>query len=224
MNIGFNKTFTIVGKAVDTDEVKRTRTFVITAETTDADKEVVVTKGINLDNFRVNPVVFYMHDSWSIVGKSIWEKRQIKEGVPRMVAQVQFMDSELANDVWHQCDTDFLRGASIGCPWSSLSCRDCTPEDVKDNPHYKGARSLITKCEIREWSVVSVPSCPLALALEKGLITKHTQHYFTDVTPAPTRGKPFRVVELNREEKKFLTPMEAERIIKRRAAFVAGRI
>ena len=221
MNNGSIKTFTIVGKSVDSDEAKRTRTFVISAEVTDADREVVVTKGISLDNFRANPVVCYMHDSWGVIGKSLWEKRQTKEGIPQMVAKVQFMDSELADDVWHQCDTDFLRGASIGCPWGSLTYKDCTPDDIKENPHYKGARALITKAEMREWSVVSVPSCPLALALEKGFITKHTSHYFTDVTP---KAKPFRVVELTKEEKRFLTTAQAERIIKRRAAFVAGRI
>ena len=52
MNNGSIKTFTIVGKSVDSDEAKRTRTFVISAEVTDADREVVVTKGISLENFR----------------------------------------------------------------------------------------------------------------------------------------------------------------------------
>lgn len=223
MNIGSNKTITFIGKAVESDTAKRTRTFVISAEVVDADREVVITKGVSIENFRPNPVVCYMHDSWAVIGKSLWEKKQTKEGIPQMVAKVQFMDSELANDVWHQCDTDFLRGASIGCPWSSLTYKDCTPEDVKDNPHYKGARSLIVKSELREWSIVSIPSCPLALALEKGLITEHTKHYFTEVVPEQ-RVRPFRVIELSKEEKKFLTPAQAEVIIKRRAAFLAGRI
>lgn len=219
------KTAEFIGKQVESDDAKRTKTFVISSEVVDSDKEVVLVKGINLTNFRKNPVVLFSHDPFAIVGKSLWEKRRSKEGIPELVAKVQFADTDVAEDVWKLCDTDFLRGASIGYPWAGLSVRECTPEDIKDNTHWKGARRIIEKTEMREWSIVSVPACPNAL-LEKSCF-KVIKSYFKvsdetqDVTPK------FRVcpaVELTKVEKKFLTSVEAEVIIRKRAAFIAGRI
>ncbi|MBR4583052.1 MAG: hypothetical protein IKO34_04485, partial [Bacteroidales bacterium] len=53
-------------------------------------------EGMNLDRFRVNPVMLYQHDKYSVIGK--WENIRIEDG--KLLADAKFdSEDELARQV-----------------------------------------------------------------------------------------------------------------------------
>lgn len=152
-------------KEIDNDE--RTIKSVITTDRVDRDSEVVVTKGLDFEGFRKNPVVLFMHDATKIIGKALW----VKVGRGEAVAKTQFAETDFAEEVWQHVKGGFLKGVSIGMDFMTMQRRDLTEKDVQKRADWAGAKAIIEKAEILEFSFVSIPANPDALvrADRKGL-------------------------------------------------------
>ncbi len=159
-------------KTLGVDDKERTVTNVISREVPDRDREVVRVRGLDLDNFRKNPVVFFMHDPVSVIGKSLWQKIRRRANVNEMIALTKFAETPLANEVFELQKGDFLRGASVGLNMRTMVMKEIKAADVRKNPDLAEADFFIDEAELLEYSIVSVPANPDALtaAVDKGLV------------------------------------------------------
>ncbi len=146
-------------KAQDIDEEERTVIAVISTDTIDRDGEVLVPKGVQVENFEKNPVIPWSHNSsLPPIGKALW----IKKGTKRILAKVKFATTDRAEEVWQLFKGKFLRAFSVG--FMPLEGHRPTPDDIKANPMLAEARFIITKWELLEFSPVTIPANPEALA------------------------------------------------------------
>lgn len=163
--------------ASDTD----TGTFKMVISTSSVDRhgESVDQKGWQLENYQVNPIVLWSHDSWAMpIG--VTDKIYV-EG-EKLIAEGRFAPAEvnpLAQQVRRAYELGIMNMASVGF----------IPHEQEGNTY--------TKCELLEWSFVPVPANPQCSRLEekelgelisKGLIidkmiTKDTE--VAEVLPAP---------------------------------------
>ena len=155
-------------KVNDIDSEERTVTAVISTDAIDRDDEVLLPKGADLENFKKNPVVLWSHNSsLPPIGKALWIERKGK----KIIAKVQFAMTELAEDVWQLFKGGFLKAFSVGFMPKEPG-RAPTPADLKRNPELANARRIFADWELLEFSPVSVPANPeaLATAIKEGTI------------------------------------------------------
>lgn len=129
--------------------------FVITNETVDRDGDVVVAAGLEIDNYLQNPVVLWGHDTFDApIGRCTSLKR-VGDG---WEADVEFVPVEnpyngaKAEGIRQLLQEGFLHAVSIGF----------IPKDAEFNE--EGGME-ITKAELTEFSIVSVPCNPEALII-----------------------------------------------------------
>lgn len=187
------------GKTVDVDEEERTVTSIISTDRVDSDKEIVLPKGLNLKRHNKNPVVFFMHDAKIVVGKSLWKK--LISGDREMLAKTQFAETDFADEVFTLVKGDFIRGWSVGMDPATFKGREITEKDVRKRSDWAGARFIIEKAELLEYSVATIPANEDALnrAYGEGLI-KHTKQYLpcgAVVTPIDEADDPPTVVRID---------------------------
>lgn len=187
-------TMPIVTKASVVDVNKRDRTVnaIIATDRVDSDKEVIQIAGLDMSRFDKNPVVLFMHDPHSVVGKCTEWRRRKKD----ITAVTQFAETDLAEEVFQLCIDGFLKGWSVGMECGSIERRDITAQDVRKRKDWTGARWIIEKAMVGEYSVVSLPANEDALtqASKKGLI-KLTRKWLTpNVANVPNVAPPVRVV------------------------------
>ena len=172
-----------VDKAVEVDDKERTVTGFISTESMDRDREVVEMQGIDLNQFRKNPVVPWAHDYHGLpVGKSQWIKQTVKNGLKGLLAKTQFASAKanpFAENVFQCFKEGILRGFSIG--FIPLKFTDHETKAGEFSPTRTYHKVLLL-----EYSPVPVPSNPdsLALALKSGIdgkLIKEMQGYIKDV-------------------------------------------
>ena len=139
----------------------RTETSYVSTVAMDRAREIVVPEGVDLTDYRLNPVVLFEHDPTKLVGKCQW----IKADEKGLIAKSQYIkrpnDYEgewLPDFVWAMIVADVLRGKSIG--FLPTEIRDPEPEEIEANPVLE---RVITKSLLLEFSAVSIPSNPIAL-------------------------------------------------------------
>jgi phage head maturation protease len=156
------------GEVDDVDKSKRTVTATITTDAIDRYHEVILAKGIQLDNFRENPVVLWCHAGTVVIGKNLWIKRFTKDGKSGLIAKTLFAKTEKAEEVFQLYCQGFLNGWSIGASpdWSAYG--QPTEEEVKARPELKKCRCVYRKVELLEYSAVSIPANPDAIGNEIG--------------------------------------------------------
>lgn len=122
---------------------------VITTENLDRYEEVISLSGWELEHYRNNPVVLWGHDHSCLIGMAT--SVEVVDG--KMIAKGKFAPTEQGQEVRKLYDAGFLRATSVGF----------IEKERQGN--------LITKAELLEFSFVSVPANPyaLALAMEKEL-------------------------------------------------------
>lgn len=132
------------------------KSFILSDESVNDRGYRVLTKGINLERFKKNPVMLWMHrrdDGWDFtqvlpIGK--WENIRKEDG--KLLADPVFDENDkFAQLIKSKVENDFIKGASIGI----------NPVELSDDPKLleKGqTRATITKCEIYEASIVDMPS------------------------------------------------------------------
>lgn len=122
--------------------------FVISDESVNSYGYIVKTDGIDTAAFERNPVMLYMHERKTVVGR--WENIR-KEG-NKLLADAVFDEStELGKTVKAQVENGFLRSASIGV-------------DIIEDTVINGIKT-VTKCSLFEVSIVDIPANQNALKL-----------------------------------------------------------
>lgn len=168
----------ICTKALEVDEKERSIVGVITTEDVDHDEEIVKTSGISLTTFRKNPIVLFMHDHREIVGKSLWQKVKQVSGLGRIVAKTQFADTLFAQEIFALMGGGFLRGLSVGLNPRTMEIREPNRRDLRKLAGDRLPERIIVKCELLEYSIVTIPANAEALstAVTKGLV-RYTEPY-----------------------------------------------
>lgn len=154
---------------------------VITTDTIDRDREIVVPSGIDTKAYMGNAVVLYQHNGWSTpVGKCLWIKRT-PDG-RGLLAKVQFWKSPEAQDLYDLYATGFMSAFSIG--FRTLEGSPPTPEEVRADPTKADCRFIHRKTELLEFSCVTIPCNPDAVVVEKSLRSPTMQRLVAEVRAA----------------------------------------
>lgn len=123
-------------------------TFVVSDESVNSYGMVTLTAGIDTSRFEQNPVMFYMHERATIVGR--W--KNIRKEDDKLLADAVFDDTTpIGKQVKDQVEKGFLRAASIGI-------------EIVERKTIKGV-DTVTKCILNEISIVDVPANENALKL-----------------------------------------------------------
>lgn len=149
-------------------ETKKPITFILSDDSINESGFRIDTAGIDIDQFKVNPIMLYMHNranEWSnpeLLPIGIWVNVR-KEG-GKLLADAEFdMDDEFAAKVAKKVEKGHLRASSVGIRVIAVS------DDEADLQ--KGqTRSTITKSKLLEASIVDIPrnGNALRLAFEDG--------------------------------------------------------
>lgn len=155
MNI-LKRVFTSEIKGID--EAERTLTAYISTDARDRMNESLDPSGVDMTNYRKNPVVLWAHDySKPPIGKAMWVKRD-GNGI---ISKVKFANTEMGNEIFQLYKDGFLKAFSVGF----------IPKETEDGDGEKKPRRTYKKWEMLEYSAVPVPANPeaLTLAIQKGL-------------------------------------------------------
>lgn len=154
-----------------TDE--RTAINYISTRTIDRDKEIIVPDGVDLREFRKNPVLLFGHN-WS--EPPIGSDSAVKSDGFGILAKSQFAETAFASDIWSLVKDQHLRTSSIGfMPVEFVKNGTPAFDDLVDmlsatwkELTKKAARELrgfITKSVLIEHSIVTIPSNRESLVL-----------------------------------------------------------
>lgn len=140
------------------------RPVLISTDDIDRMGDIVEPRGMDIANFRKNPVVLWAHD---YALPPIGSAESIKRMEHGILAKVRWASTEFAQQIKLLYDEGHLRAWSVGFiprAWEPIESKD---EDGQ--PRQTGRR--YTKAELLEFSAVPVPANPnaLSLALTKGL-------------------------------------------------------
>ncbi|GEM_PF-2764348 len=149
-----------VGELLDEDkDADGTRPVMITTDAIDRMNEVVDPKGIDLENFKKNPVILFAHRyDLPPIGSAQWIQRR-EHGI---VAKPRFANTQFAQEIKQLYVDGHMKAWSIG-----FIPLEMQPGDGKKN----SPNRIYTKSELLEFSAVPVPANPeaLSLAMTKGL-------------------------------------------------------
>lgn len=132
---------------------------ILTKEIEDRDGEVIKVAGVNIDNFRKNPIVLDTHRHNTSIEDIIGrmpnvEKTTDANGIPMIVGEVEFADTPKGQLAKKLVDKNILKTVSIG-----FSSKD-----------FDVATRTITESELFEVSFVSVPANPEATTMKNAKI------------------------------------------------------
>ena len=147
-------------KVKEIDSEKREVVGVISTDAIDRDKEILLPKGAQLDNFKKNPVIPWSHNTFDPpIGKALW----IKRTKTALIAKVRFATTDRAEEVWQLFKQGFLNAFSVG--FKPIKGHSPTPDEIKKTPEWAEANWIFDKWELLEFSPVTVPANPEALAI-----------------------------------------------------------
>lgn len=160
------------GARTEVEGIDRTKMCVpctITTQDEDRSRDIVVTAGIDLAKHKTNPVVLWNHGAETLlpIGKSEDEGGaytvSLHKGKARAVTYFS-QKSQLAEQVFSLVEEGILRGVSIG-----FTLAPDGVEKRQDRGTSQGWPGLlISRCEMFEYSHVTVPDNPHALADKVG--------------------------------------------------------
>ena len=132
--------------------------FIANSGKPDIINDVLVAKGVDLERYKANPVVSYMHaaafssDPNTVIAKGdVWVENNML-----MLGIVKFDDNELAQEVKRKIDNDMLNTVSV-----SFLPKDGAYKTVDEKEVF-----MITKSELLEVSVVNIPADPGAVKVK----------------------------------------------------------
>lgn len=157
-------------------EGERADVSIVTSEAVDRDKEVVLASGLDLTQFRANPVVTANHNYQAFpVGKAQWIKRcgtlhkakTIYADKPK-----DWKDSWVPDAVWGMVKSGVLRGKSIG--FFPIRSHEPTAAELASNPAWKGAKRIYDESLMFEYAVVGIPANHQSIVemVAKGTVTQ----------------------------------------------------
>ncbi len=198
----------------DGDE-SRVAVFEISNERVDRDGDIIVQDGIDLKNFRANPVVLWGHDGFSPpVGASLKEEMEKGgTGGPKWVATVLFHKAtDLANSVCELVKMGYVRAVSVGFRPKMPGGVVFPDEKMRAELGMRPGGVIFRMTELFEFSVCSIPANPFALSretaksiskaarefgLEKGIFTADE-----DLSDIPDEAEEAKVREQNAAKRK----------------------
>jgi hypothetical protein len=139
------------------------KTFVLSDDSLNSYGFRVLTAGIDVEQFIKNPVMLYMHnrpfrgtkDEYSVIGR--WEN--IKKDGGKLLADAVFdLNDEFAKSIADKVENGFLKMASIGLKPIETSA---DPKHLLPGQKFE----TVTRCAVREASIVDIGSNDNALAL-----------------------------------------------------------
>lgn len=132
------------------------KTFILSDESINDRGYRILTNGINLERFKKNPVMLWMHrrdDGWDftqVLPIGIWENIRKEDG--KLLADAKFDENDkFAQLIKSKVENDLIRGCSAGINPVEFSS---DPKDLEKGQ----TRATITKCELYEASIVDLPS------------------------------------------------------------------
>lgn len=132
--------------------------FTISSESIDRDFDKIAQSGWLLDNYRKNPVVLWGHDASQLpIGKGV--DLAVENGV--LKATVEFVPaniSPLAGQIYEMVKGGFLSATSVGFSPIDYEISD---DEGRGSKYMPGID--FHKQELREFSIVTIPSNPDAL-------------------------------------------------------------
>src|SRR5262249_48189447 len=143
----------------------------ITTDTIDRDGEVVIPSGIDLTFYRRSPVVMWSHKyDLPPIAKNLW----VKQDAHGLLAETQFATTERGREAWELYKGGFLSGWSIGFLPSRESGYYGPPsqKELAERPDRRGAKAIVRKSELVEYSAAPIPCNPTALsrAIQNGVL------------------------------------------------------
>jgi HK97 family phage prohead protease len=139
-------------------EGKREFIAMITTNGVDRDGDVIDPKGMDLKNFKLNPVIMLNHESWELpIGKAQWLRAHTDgDGKSGIMAKGFISDkTQKAVEAFGLMQDGVLTTTSIGFGIKEGGARPPTEEETKAFP---GIKRMITKTELYEFSIVGVPA------------------------------------------------------------------
>ena len=148
--------------------LEKVGTFVLTDDTLDRHSERILPDGVDLKEFKANPVMFYNHmrsgRSWGgnddgprPIG--IWKNIRRSDGRIKADAYIHTA-SDYANSIGQLIKDGIIKAASVGL--QVLAVSDDPEDKVKGQKGY-----TITKSRMLEASIVDIPANPAALRVDK---------------------------------------------------------
>jgi len=129
---------------------KRQVRVIVSTEDLGRDGLVVLTSGINLHNFRLNPVILWAHNPDWPIARAV----EINPVGNTLVSLAQFPPagaSERADEIFELIRAGVINAASIGF-------------EIEEGPDKDGK---VARCELAEYSFVAIPALPNALVTER---------------------------------------------------------
>ncbi len=180
----------------EVDDEERSVTAVISTDRIDRMKEVLLPKGAKIDEFLKNPVVPWAHNSHEPpVGRSLWITK--KKG--SMISKVKFAATERAEEIWQLFRQGFLKAFSVG--FKPIKGHAPTPDEIKKKPEWAEADWIFDEWELLEFSPVTIPANPDALAIAVKS---------NDITLSEEMRKELKVIEDDIEETFYAEGEKAE--------------
>lgn len=131
---------------------------VISDESVDGDKQIILAKSIDFTRFQKNPIVTYGHNWYAPpIGKSLWQKQSNKswKAKTQYATKPDGIESKdwMPDKIWHLVKSGFLPGKSIG---GVAKFRAIEKSDVEANSDFAGAKEVSESVHILEYSVVPI--------------------------------------------------------------------
>lgn len=131
----------------------------ISTENEDRYGDIVRAEGMNDKHYSKNPVVLFGHDHNSFpIGKSLWRKTTIRDGVKGILAKTKFAKTEEGKIAYELWKDGFLNSASIGFIPKKYNL--ITKQDGGSDGGYD-----FKEWELLEYSIVTIPANAEALRL-----------------------------------------------------------
>lgn len=142
--------------------------IVMTTDSVDREGDVVVTTGIDIKQFKSNNILLWMHNPNQPIGTVVDIKRTAKKmtGVPTFDNVTE--TSKMVKNLY---DKDTIKASSIGfIPKEWISKWQIDPRKIDDETQafldkYADADYILTKTELLELSLVTIPANQDAVAL-----------------------------------------------------------
>ncbi|HVJ83705.1 MAG TPA: hypothetical protein VNC50_21740 [Planctomycetia bacterium] len=160
--------------AEDLSDEARTEISVVSSGAVDRDGEVVLPAGVDLEQFRLNPVITFSHQYDRLpVGRALWIKRdgdRIKAKSRYALRPANWQGDWLPDAIWHLIKSGDLRGKSIG--FLPLEGSPPTSAEIAANPSWSAVTWIHRRVLLLEYAVAPVQANPEALveSIGKGIV------------------------------------------------------
>ena len=128
------------------NEAERTITMIGSTETADRVGDIVKMAGVDLSNYKKNPIILFNHDYDKPIGKAL----DVQVIDNKLVFKIQFADTDFGREIYYLLKNGYMNASSIG-----FVGKEYEPNDF--------GGITFTKIELLELSIVSVPCNPNAI-------------------------------------------------------------